>query len=78
MRTRAGRGEGPKGHVILPEAWDGTYDERVGTGNLVEGPWSVEYKDQDELEWMVDRGPVSAAPAAHVACFILGADPPGW
>jgi len=38
----------------------------VGTGDPVEGPWSVRYKDQDELEWMVERGSVSAAQAAHV------------
>lgn len=122
MRTRAGRGTGPNGRVVLPKAWDGTYDERVWTGDVVvrvhrrgdrwsvwrwhdgdrwsdtwygnlespwmrsrlgfdtqdwaldlvgrgnptEGPWSVRYKDQDELDWMVKQGSVTSAQAAHV------------
>jgi len=122
VRTRAGRGAGPNGRIVLPSAWDGTHDARsweghgvvrvhrrgdrwsvwrwhdgtrwfdtwygnlespwqrssvgfdtqdwtldvVGIGDPLDGPWTVRYKDDDELDWMVEQRAVTPAQAAQV------------
>lgn len=122
MRTRAGRGSGPTGRVILPRDWHGEYHERgwsghtvvrvhragdpwsvwrwhdgsawldqwygnlespwqrtvlgfdtqdwaldvVGVGHPGTAEWRVASKDEDELDWMVEQGTVTAAQAAEV------------
>jgi len=38
----------------------------VGVGDPSDGPWTVGFKDEDELAWMVDRDYVSERHAAHV------------
>lgn len=38
----------------------------VGAGDPVRGPWSVTFKDEDELAWMVEKGLVTTAQAAGV------------
>lgn len=35
MRLRAGRGDGPNGRIVLPDDWDGRFEERAWSGDTV-------------------------------------------
>lgn len=59
MRTRAGRGSGPSGRVVLPSTWDGTHDHRLWQGHTVVrvhrrgDRWSV-WRWHDGARWTDD------------------------
>lgn len=56
VRTRAGRGGGPNGRIVLPDEWDGSHDEREWFGGAVvrvhrwDEPWSV-WRWHDGTSW---------------------------